>query len=427
MGPRVPLPALHEVFTPGGQPSVTYVGRDHLQLETKIRDALARGFAFTVVTGLTQSGKTVLCRRVLADRNPVVVEGGRIRSEKDFWEHVGYQLNIPTTATKEQIAGDEFAKKVEAGGTLFGLVQAKGGLAQKSSDVRSSGVIYQNVGMLDSIRTLLETRRVLFVDDFHYIDSETQKGIVHSLKGAVFEGLPVFMLAVPHRALDPVNVESELKGRFQQVSIPKWMLEDLVQIPRRGFEALNVTLESADERSICDAAFGNPLLVQEVCRELCLANGVRERQRDTLKLSARPLDGIYREIAQYKGFPTFELLRAGVQAQDVRRMLEMQDGGSEDIHLALIASVARLGPKNETTFAEIKFSLSGIVKEDWVPASGELEAALVRLSEIARDRAKGEPPIEWMGQEGKLIIVDPFLQFYLKRAFPSAAVSREGD
>ena len=92
---------LKEVFTPGGQPSVTYVGREHLQLEDAVRGALARGYALNVVTGPTKSGKTVLCKRVLANAAKfIVVEGGQVRNEDDFWRHISFKLNIANTAVK---------------------------------------------------------------------------------------------------------------------------------------------------------------------------------------------------------------------------------------------------------------------------------------------------------------------------------------
>src|ERR1700749_162384 len=120
-------PVLRDVFTPGGLPSVTYVSRDHLELESKILDALARGFVFAVVTGPTKSGKTVLCQRVLEPYEPEIIDGGPIRSERDFWEHIAYKLNIATSATRGQSSEAELTATGEAEGGLFGLAKAKGG------------------------------------------------------------------------------------------------------------------------------------------------------------------------------------------------------------------------------------------------------------------------------------------------------------
>lgn len=116
---------LSDVFTPGGLPSITYVSRDHLELEKELSDAIARGFAFIVVTGPTKSGKTVLCRRVL-ERDPlIVVEGGQIRTEADFWSNITHQLSIAaqTTRSRGETAGTSVTG--EAGGSLAGFFKQK--------------------------------------------------------------------------------------------------------------------------------------------------------------------------------------------------------------------------------------------------------------------------------------------------------------
>ena len=68
----------------------------------------------------------------------------------------------------------------------------------------------------------------LLVDDFHYIPSAVQKSIIQSLKGAVYDGLSVILLAVPHRAFDPMTVEDEVQGRFKHIEIPPWDMSDLL-------------------------------------------------------------------------------------------------------------------------------------------------------------------------------------------------------
>jgi hypothetical protein len=407
---------LRDVFTPGGLPSVTYVGRDHLELETKILDAVARGYSFNVVTGPTKSGKSVLCSRVLAPHNPVVIEGGGIRSEEDFWAHLAYYLKIADSATRARATGSALKSKggVEAGG--LGLKSAVH-LEASGSDTRTASLTYRNVGMLAAIERLLEAKRALIVDDFHFIDPAVQKALIRSLKGAVFKGLPVFLLAVPHRAFDPVTVENEVEGRFKHISIPRWSPDDLLLIPRQGFPALNVMVERAVPRQICENAFGNPLLVQEICSELCLKNGIREHLDDVRELGGAHLEAVYKEMAENKGFPLYERLKTGPR-DGGRQLLEMHGGGHEEIHTAIMAAVARLGPKNDTTLDEIRGSLQALLSQTaQVPSVDSLNAILVAISRTARQTATGEPPIEWMEQESKLAIIDPFLLFYLKWTF----------
>ena len=53
----------------------------------------------------------------------------------------------------------------------------------------------------------------LVIDDFHYIEGGVQLELVRNLKDLIFDGLPVILASVPHRAYDAVRVEREMTGR----------------------------------------------------------------------------------------------------------------------------------------------------------------------------------------------------------------------
>ena len=230
--------ALKEVFTPGGVPSVTYVGREHLNLEKRVRQAVVRGFAINVVTGPTKSGKSVLCHRVLGQGKLLVVEGGQVQTEAEFWSHVSHQLNIAAQKTKTKTiqSGD----KKQFSGTVGWSLGAKfqGQTSIETQDGSTSSTKYLRVDKIDCINAMLENSACLLVDDFHYIERDVQKAIIQGVKGPVMNGLTVFLLAVPHRAFDPVTVENEVEGRFKHIEIPDWDMEDLFESRRLAFPRL---------------------------------------------------------------------------------------------------------------------------------------------------------------------------------------------
>jgi hypothetical protein len=405
---------LREVFTPGGLPSVTYVSRGHLQLENSLNEALARGFSFIVVTGPTKSGKSVLCRRVLPNDRIVPVEGGQIRSEADFWNHIGFRLNIASTATKSRALTSATSSSGEAGGGIPAILQGKASTSQSDSDQTTSTLAYTNVPMLAAIQALLRTKSALMVDDFHYIEPQLQKRIIQSLKGPVFEGLPVVLLAVPHRAFDPVMVEQEVEGRIKHIPIPNWALDDLILIPNRGFSALNVSVERTIQRKMCDESFGSPHLVQEVCSEFCIKNGIFTTEPLQRALDDTRLQEAYRAMAESKGFPVYEKLKRGPEGRRRRRLRRLRDGGEADLYTAILDSVARLGPRMTTSLEDIRGSLRAVFAEDaQSPSRAEVVSCLASMSQVAK-RLEGEPAIEWVPDEGELEIIDPFLLFCLK-------------
>lgn len=224
---------LKEVFTPGGQPSVTYVSREHLGLEKKVRDALIRGYAINVVTGPTKSGKTVLCNHVLAQiGESVTVEGGQVSSEADFWEQIAYSLDLGAQRTRKESGAANDSTDFSVGGSVLGF--SANGKSTKGATRSTERVVTYNVNYQRAALDALSRESIsLLVDDFHYIERDVQRSLIRSLKGAVFKGLSVILLAVPHRAFDPMTVEQEVEGRFKHIEIPLWEPDDLIQIPSR--------------------------------------------------------------------------------------------------------------------------------------------------------------------------------------------------
>lgn len=284
--------------------------------------------------------------------------------------------------------------------------------------VRSSerSVVY-NVNLQRAVLDELQRSSIsLLVDDFHYIEKDTQKKIIQALKGAVFKGLAVILLAVPHRAFDPMTVEQELEGRFKHVEIPPWELEDLLFIPQRGFEALNVESTEDLNRKICAEGFGNPLLVQEICSELCIKSGIFKRTDQPQKLDRNLLGDALTEIAKSKGFPKYSKLKAGPDAKKKRMLREFKDGRYQDKYSAILTALASLGPQPRTSYEDLRVALQNLLQATAMPAKHEVTAALVNMSKIAREKIDGEPPLEWVDSENALIITDPFLLFYMKWA-----------
>jgi hypothetical protein len=408
---------LKDVFTPGGQPSVTYVSREHLGLESQVADALARGYAINVVTGPTKSGKTVLCNHVLAQvGRSVTVEGGQVRSEDDFWDQIVYALDLGRERTRKETGTTGGGGGASIRGGIPGLVSGQIKADESTSRGHERSIVYNVNPQQASLQALIDDGISLLVDDFHYIPQDVQQAIIRSLKGAVFKGLAVILLAVPHRAFDPMTVEQEVEGRFKHIEIPPWELGDLLLIPERGFEALNVLSNDGLNRAICAEGFGNPLLVQEICSELCLKSGIRERLDQAQKINSGLLEDALAEIARSKGFPKYRKLKAGPDARKKRQARTLKDGTAEDKYSAILTAIASLGPKPRTTYEELRGALQALLVPASMPAKHEITSALVNMSKIARDKIEGEPPLEWVAREDALVITDPFLLFYMKWA-----------
>lgn len=406
---------LREVFAPGGMPSVTYVGRDHLQLEEKIKRAVDRGFSFNVVTGPTKSGKSVLCHKVLDEKKLVTMEGGQVITSEDFWEQLAHRLQVAAGVTETTKETESLGGEISAGWNLGGLLSLKTKVDVGSG--RDSSKQYVTALKIACIDAMLGSEAILLIDDFHYLDSSVQKEVIQSFKAPVMKGLTVFLLAVPHRAFDPITVENEVEGRFKHIPIPTWEMGDLEKIPKLGFPALNVECDEATIVEMGEQASRNPLLMQEICAELCLENQISGTCLTPTKVDGSALGAAYREIAESKGFPKFERLRKGPQARKLRESRLLVDGTEEDIYSLIMMALSQTGPKSKTTYDELRSAMRSIIHADGkMPQKNEITSALSHMTSIAKKDIKGEPALEWVKDGNEIIITDPFLIFYMKHA-----------
>jgi predicted ATP-dependent Lon-type protease len=96
----------NRVFVAGGMPTDTYVHRRHLGLEDRLRSELFSGYQIVCVTGPTKSGKSVLCKAILADKKSIWLHGGQISDETEFWQQAASKLQVVNeTATSIEIKG----------------------------------------------------------------------------------------------------------------------------------------------------------------------------------------------------------------------------------------------------------------------------------------------------------------------------------
>ncbi|MCD1623075.1 ATP-binding protein [Citromicrobium bathyomarinum] len=343
---------LKEVFAAGGVPTVTYVDRAELELEKRIERALERGFTFNVVTGPTKSGKSVLCQKVLGDAKLIQIEGGQVENAEEFWSQLGHFLQIAATETTTDKASGKVSVSAKPGWFVDSLVKLTGGmeLGAESSNTKQ----FVKSLKIAAIEALIRSDAVLLIDDFHYIPAATQKEIIQSFKKPVADGLKLFFLAVPHRGFDPINVEKEVEGRFKHIKIPTWDMTHLTKIATLGFPALNVKCDNSKIADIASQATRNPLLMQEICAELCLENGIKETQTKLITLDMSKLTQAYREVAESKGFPTFQLLQKGPQAKKLREQRLLADGTTEDIYSLIMKALAHSGPKPTTSYDELR-------------------------------------------------------------------------
>ncbi|MBD2328637.1 hypothetical protein [Alkalinema sp. FACHB-956] len=406
---------LSDVFVAGGFPSITYISRDEYQLESTVEDYLDARYKLLSISGSTKSGKTVLVRKIVPKQSSFWIPGGQVSDLNSFWGIVlektgGYtSLSETTNENTNTVSGREMTASIKPGG-MGGDIKSQ---FNESEQYGVSQTVSRTVPSASSaINQLLDHKIPLVVDDFHYIDKPIQQSIVRSLKDPIFEGLPVILITVPHRAFDVIRVEKEMTGRVKQLQIPAWQASELEKIAELGFRALNVHCNPELVRKMAEESFDSPHLMQDFCAALCKANGVRESQSSLIELQ-EPDDwqSFFRNMASDTSKLAFERLAIGPRQRTDRIRRTLVNGETCDIYGAVLFAIASTGPKIRLSYEDIRTGLRTVLSDE-IPQAHEVTRILEKMSEIAKDEIEGEPVVDW--DSSYLHISDPFFAYYLR-------------
>lgn len=396
-----------EVFVAGGQPTHTYVERSAEHVELKLARAIATPNQIVSLSGPTKTGKTVLCRRILGERQFIWIDGGQIKDGDDFWKRVAYELNLP--GSTESV--NESATKAGLQGSIPMIVTASGSQLLRRADTEKREI----ASLGSSITHLTQERIMLVIDDFHYIAEEPRTELMRNVKGAVFNGLKVILLSVTHRVFDAIKAESELTGRFTAISLPHWSVPDLEQIPIKGFSELGTICPQSLIHDLSAEAQENPFLMQKFCWEICFDLGIEHKK--LIGSHSIPADydltKMFRRLSQDAGLPIYEKLAAGPQSRKARAKRPLRNGGiALDIYQAVLLALAESGPKAVISYDDLRELLSNILSEQ-IPQKHEITSALKHLSRISRNIGSGSA-VDWDDDKREVTLVDPYLRFFLR-------------
>lgn len=255
----------------------------------------------------------------------------------------------------------------------------------------------------------------LIIDDFHYLPRDLQGNIIRALKPLIFDGLPVAVIAIPHRRYDSVKVEREMAGRISSIEIPSWSESELAYIPNTGFALLGYNVEAHSVRGLTVEAIGSPHLMQDFCRGISRLVGAEyATSKRKLAFTSTHAEGVFREVADTIGRPIFEKLARGPRQRTDRIARQLKDGREVDIYELVLHALASLKPGLVSLEYEDLRTAIREVSGSQLPQLHEVARVLKHMATIASSDQSSTPVIDFEEDEKKLHVTDPFFAFYLR-------------
>jgi hypothetical protein len=284
-------------------------------------------------------------------------------------------------------------------------------IVRREQETQSRSVS-SNVAALQGLRNV---KAALLIDDFHYIPREIQGAIIRALKPLVFDGIPIVIIAIPHRRYDALKVEKEMTGRIAPINIPVWSDEELSFIPETGFPQLNCEVPPGLSAALAQEAIGSPHLMQEFCRGLCRLLGIRETGAPiSITPSNVQIEQVLRDVAETIGRPIFEKLARGPRQRADRIARQLKNGKTVDIYQLVLYALAAIRPGLVSLeYEELRAAIRE-VSASQVPQLQEIARVLRHMATIAASDQSSTPVIDFEEDEKRLHITDPFFAFYLR-------------
>ncbi|WP_185753717.1 hypothetical protein [Selenomonas sp. AB3002] len=409
---------LADVFAPGSMPDHTYINRSSeengVTYEARLEKALMKKGNLISITGGTKTGKRVLCIKVVGAGQCVVINGSEVNKPEDFWQYIAEALEIPeeiqVSLSQQESEGTKFAASAKA--ALFNLLSTSIATGQDSTQTSGQNTLKKlrrsNALIMNA---LIKSGITLVIDDFHYIDKETQLYLARVLKAQIFHGLRAVLLSLPHRADEAIRLNPDLIGRVSFIELAPWSKSDLEQIGRKGFALLGMEIGDEALDMLASESALSPQLMQENCFNLAFAMRGQERAITLEDVRA----AFHDTVTEYKHYQDVvaQILEGPSKGRSRRRLYKNKDGREGDIYDIFLLGISDDPPMLKFSLEEIQRRIKKVIAEnEAMPAPLNLSKTAKNVEKIVKEAMPNADTLDW--KEGELYILDPFLLFYLR-------------
>jgi hypothetical protein len=267
----------------------TYVARP--DVDERFMDEITRD-QHIVIYGSSKQGKSSLLRTVLNEDDYVAIQCAIDWDKEAVYRALLKEIGISVVETESaQRSGTrELSAEVkgEGGVPLFAKASARGTAARVTGETTiqaSRFVEFDPASATDVIRVLDEAGfdRWIVLEDFHYLAPEVQRMLASDLK-TFFERSKIsfIIVGVWLEANRLVVYNGDLAGRITSIPADTWTAEGLETVIRCGEALLNVAFSAEVVTDMVLRSHRNVGLLQEACRQMCLAANVKATSADTV-------------------------------------------------------------------------------------------------------------------------------------------------
>jgi hypothetical protein len=265
-----------EVFKISGIPKYTFVER--VNFNDKIKDFFRSKDRVLLFLGYSKSGKTVYRKKHLDQENFEVITF-RCNNEKsisDLYNQIASELNLGQIITSADASGNKYTTTMTSEIGMKDVAKASAGMTDETSYSYVLTEEHTKVKVdVNFLCNKLQRRNVLIIlEDYHLINSDLNKTLSEDLKHFLDDEILFVIIGIPSSPNRTLRNNPDLSGRLEHLIFDYLTKDEVRELVNEGCEKLNVKFSEDVIDEIIKTSMKNAFLVQYICREVLIANGI---------------------------------------------------------------------------------------------------------------------------------------------------------
>ncbi|TDO71611.1 hypothetical protein DFR79_1452 [Halanaerobium saccharolyticum] len=274
-----------DVFGVRKEMVLSYIERENV--DGKFENALESD-RHIVIYGSSKQGKSALVQKHISEDKMISIGCGPKMSTQDIYKSLLRQIGIKieTSQEKTQNSSGEVTVKTSIKALLpFGQAKAEAGakISEEDENKVSYSHIEFNLEIAQDISELLDEcnfDKLIIIENFHYLDEEEQKTLAFDLRHFQEKGYKFIILGIWREKNRLIQFNGDLLDRITEIPVEPWENKDFDFVIEKGSEILNINFSEEIIAEMKDISFGNIGILQELCKETCLAAEITEKCDD---------------------------------------------------------------------------------------------------------------------------------------------------
>ncbi|MGE0175092.1 MAG: hypothetical protein AB7T49_20020 [Oligoflexales bacterium] len=349
----------------------------------------------------------------------------------DIYRSILYALDVELSIeiTKTSASTSEINGSVKAKATLpiFGGLEGSGGAkgTHEEQVINRSTPIEINLELPNDVATILKktgTKKVIILENFHYLDEEIQKQFSFDLRSFQELGIRFVILGVWREKNRLIQFNGDLLDRLVEVPVEPWAKSDFQRAVENGSIYLNVQFSAELVEKIFSSAFDSIGVVQELLKAVCLCAHVKETQKCTLQITDHNLlENAIKEKVQYYSARHVRALEAIAEGRKTTNNPKSDNPKDMPLYLPYYTVKAFLDFKFDDVVAGIKRNtLEEKIKEHHHRAdsvrAGDMSNLLYNFARLQSEKSISPPIFDYDKTTKTIRVIDSTFYFFLRNA-----------